>query len=58
VGTRLLAGFAVEAWALLGERDLAASLYPALLHGGSLGLRATPTQPIETIVGIAAACGR
>ena len=58
VGSWLLAGLAVEAWALLCERDLAASLYPALLHGVSLGLRATPTLPIETVVGIAAACDR
>jgi len=58
VGSWVLAGLAVEAWALLGEHDLAGSLYPALLHSVSLGLRATPTQPIETVVGIAAACGR
>ena len=57
-GSRLFSFYALEALALLGERDEAASLYPALLHSRSLGVRVSTCQLLETLLGISAACGR
>ena len=57
-GSRVFGCYAVEALALLGELDEVASLYAALLHSRTIGLRVSPCQLLETLLGISAACGR